>query len=79
MLYDTETPYATLHPSANINITNRHPEMGVAFEGFPGNTTPVVEMETSGHVFLTAREATDLGVRLIQHATLLMQPLPDQP
>jgi hypothetical protein len=75
MLHDTETPYITTHPSGQINIMNRHPEMGPAFEGFPGNTVRVVEMEVSGNVFLSAREATDLGVRLIQHAGLLVMPL----
>jgi hypothetical protein len=69
--HETETDTVTLHPSGRINILNRYPELGPEWEGFPGNTTPVVEMETSAGTFLTADECDALAVRLIQHATVL--------
>jgi hypothetical protein len=69
--YETETQGITHHASGAVNMINRNPLLGPEFEGFPGNAVPVIEMETAGHVFVTADEAEALGVRLIQHAAVL--------
>ncbi len=69
--HETSTDGPTLHPSAQLNIINRNPALGPSFEGFPGNTVPVIEVEAPGFFYLTADEADALAVRLIQHATVL--------
>lgn len=72
--YETESATPTHHSSGSINAINRYPELGADFAGYEGNTTRVVELETSGHTFLTAEEAEELGQRLIQHAAILRLP-----
>lgn len=69
--YETSAGDDTLHPSGQINMINRYPELGPDFEGFPGNSVPVIEVEAPGFFYLTADEADALGVRLIQHAAIL--------
>lgn len=69
--YDTETDAPTHHPSAMLNLINRYPEMGPGFEGYSGNTTRVIEIETPGTVFLTPDEADALALRLIRHAAVM--------
>lgn len=72
--YETETATTPLHPSGAINMINRYPELGPDFEGFPGNTERVVELETQTHTLLTADECDALALRLVQHAAILRLP-----
>lgn len=73
--YETETEGEPLHPSGRINAINRIPALGPEWEGFPGNTVPVVELETvQGPLLLTADECDALALRLVQHAATLRLP-----
>lgn len=71
IVLETHTEGETHHPSAQVELHNRYPELGPASEGFPGNTRRVVEVVCQGPIFLTAREAADLGERLIGHSRVL--------
>lgn len=71
LMHETSTDAPTLHPSAQLNIANRYPELGPELAGFIGNTARVIEVEAPGHVFFTADEAEAFAVRLLQHATIL--------
>jgi hypothetical protein len=75
MQWESETQQLPpFHPSGEINMINRYPELGPAMEGFPGNVTRCVEIETQGHTFLTADECDALALRLGRHAAILRLP-----